>query len=140
MGASKLRSGITAAAWAAILLSSALALASEARYEGAVLTDTKGGETNKETFSPDTRKIFLYVYVVDVPNGVKLTGTWIVEKAAGITPNSPIAASDIITRPQMKTATFSLDKPNGGWPPGDYRVELAIDGKLQFTARFKVVP
>jgi hypothetical protein len=131
---------IARACLAAVVLYSICAIAGEPRFEGAIFSDEKRGDTNMESFSPDTKRIYLTVYVVDVENGAKLKATWIVEKATGITPNSPIAASEITARPQMKTANFSLDKPSIGWPPGDYKVELAIDGKVQSTVRFKVAP
>jgi hypothetical protein len=127
-----------ALAW--ITLSSALAMAGEPRFEGAIFSNEKRGDTNMESFTPDTKKIYLTVYVVDVDNGAKLKATWFVEKAAGIAPNSPIAASEITMRPQLKTANYTVDKPGMGWPPGDYKVELAIDGKVQSTVRFKVAP
>jgi hypothetical protein len=127
-------------ALAAVTLCSTLAIAGEPRFEGAIFSDDKRGDTNMESFSPDTKKIFLTVYAVDVDNGAKLKATWFVEKAAGIASNSPIAASEVVMRPQLKTANYSLDKPGAGWPPGDYKVELAIDGKVQSTVRFKVKP
>jgi hypothetical protein len=127
-------------ALAAIVLYSAFATAGEPRFEGAIFSDDKRSDVNMESFSRDTRKIFLSVHVEDVPNDAKLKATWFVEKAAGFAPNSPIAASEVTMRPQLKTANYSLDKPSIGWPPGDYKVELAIDGKVQSTVRFKVAP
>jgi hypothetical protein len=40
----------------------------------------------------------------------------------------------------MNQADFSLTKPNAGWPAGDYRVELSINGKHASTVHFKVAP
>jgi len=124
----------------AILLSGGIAFAGEPRFEGAVFSDSKRSDTNMESFKPDTKKIFLTVHIEDMPNDAKLKATWFVEKAAGFAPNSPIAASEVTSRPQMKTASYSIDRPSIGWPPGDYKVELAIDGKVQSTVRFKVAP
>jgi hypothetical protein len=126
--------------FAAVMLSSTLVVAGEPRFEGAIFSDDKRGDTNMESFSKDTRKIYLTVHVEDVENGAKLKATWMLEKAAGFAPNSPIASSEVTSRPQMKTANYSLDKPSIGWPPGDYKVELAIDGKVQSSVRFKVNP
>jgi hypothetical protein len=39
----------------------------------------------------------------------------------------------------MNVVTFSLSKPTAGWPAGDYRVELFIDGKAA-AVRFNVAP
>ncbi len=125
---------------AAILLSSTFAMAGEPRFEGAIFSDDKRSDVNMESFPKSTKRIYLTVHVEDVPNDAKLKASWIVEKAAGFPPNTPIAASDVTMRPQMKTASYTLDKPNIGWPAGDYKVELAIDGKVQSTVRFKVAP
>jgi hypothetical protein len=137
-----MRSIPVTATWAAIVLSVSLFAPcfsfADARFEGAIFSDVKGSDTTQETFSPDTRRIFLSVHVEDMANGAKLTATWFVEKSTGFAPNSKIASSDVTTRPQMKTANFSIDKPSIGWPLGDYKVELAIDGKVQSTVRFKV--
>ena len=123
-----------------LVLSATVAPAGEPRFEGAVFSNDRRGDTNMESFSPDTRRIYLTVHVEDIPNDAKLKATWFVEKAAGFAPNSPIAASEVVMRPQMKTANYTIDKPGIGWPPGDYKVELAIDGKVQSTVRFKVAP
>jgi hypothetical protein len=125
---------------AGLLLGSSMAMAGEPRFEGAIFSDDKRSDVNMESFKPDTKKIYLSVHVEDVPNDAKLKATWMVEKAAGFAPNSPIASSEVTMRPQMKTANYSIDKPSIGWPPGDYKVELAIDGKVQSTVRFKVAP
>jgi len=127
-------------ALAAIALYSTFAAAGEPRFEGAIFSDDKRSDVNMESFPRSTKKIYLTVHVEDVPNDAKLKASWIIENAAGFPPNTPIAASDVSMRPQMKTASYSLDKPNIGWPPGDYKVELAIDGKVQSTVRFKVAP
>ncbi|HUL57414.1 MAG TPA: hypothetical protein VLT60_10470 [Usitatibacter sp.] len=123
-----------------LVLSATVASAGEPRFEGAVFSNDRRGDTNMGSFSPDTRRIYLTVHVEDIPNDAKLKATWFVEKAAGFAPNSPIAASEVVMRPQMKTANYTIDKPGIGWPPGDYKVELAIDGKVQSTVRFKVAP
>jgi hypothetical protein len=140
MATTREKMGLARCALAAIALYSAFATAGEPRFEGAIFSDDKRSDTNMESFSRDTRKIYLTVHVEDMPNDAKLKASWFVERAAGFAPNSPIAASEVTMRPQMKTASYSLDKPNIGWPPGDYKVELAIDGKVQSTVRFKVGP
>ena len=125
------------AALAVFALTATFAFGGEPRFEGAIFSNDKRSDVNMETFPPDTKKIYLTVHVEDVPNDAKLKATWFVENA-GAFKNTLIASSDVTMRPQMKTATYSLDKPGIGWPPGDYKVELAIDNKVQSTVRFKV--
>ncbi len=128
---------VARAAAALLAFSAACAFAGEPRFEGAIFSTDRRSDLNMETFPPDTKKIYLTVHVEDVPNDAKLKATWFVEKAGAFN-NALIASSDVTMRPQMKTATYSLDKPSIGWPPGDYKVELAIDNKVQSTVRFKV--
>jgi len=96
------------------------------------------GDESMEVFAPDTAKIFLKAELVDVPSGAKLTGTWIAEKTDAAPPDFKIDSVDLTVGALTNVATFSLSKPNAGWPTGDYRVELAIDGKPATTAHFKV--
>jgi hypothetical protein len=125
---------------AGLALCAGVAAAGEPRFEGAVFSNDRRGDTNMESFPRETKRIYLTVHVEDMPNDAKLKASWIVEKAMGFPPNTPVASSEVTMRPQMKTANYSIDKPSIGWPPGDYKVELAIDGKVQSTVRFKVTP
>jgi hypothetical protein len=109
------------------------------RYTDLLLSDTKGGSA-KQVFTPVTPKIFLSSKLADVPTGAKLTGTWIAEKTKAAPPNYRIDSVDLTVGPLMNRADFSLSKPNAGWPAGDYRVELSINGTLASTVRFKVSP
>ena len=40
----------------------------------------------------------------------------------------------------INRVTFSLSRPDAGWPAGDYRVELFVNNKLASTVRFSVTP
>jgi hypothetical protein len=115
------------------------ALAGAPRYTDLLLSDTKGG-TAKQVFTPTTPKIFLSSKLADVPTGAKLTGTWIAAKTKVAPPNYRIDSVDLTVGPLMNQADFSMTKPNAGWPAGDYRVDLYINGKLASTVRFKVAP
>lgn len=130
----------------AVLLAGAAAIsfavqaqAGAPRYTDLLLSDTKDG-TAKRVFTPTTAKIFLSSKLADVPTGAKLTGTWIAEKTKAAPPNYRINSVDLTVGPLINRANFSLSKPNAGWPAGDYRVELSINGKLASTVRFKVAP
>jgi hypothetical protein len=115
------------------------AYAGEPKYGELVLSDVKDG-TAKQVFGPTTPKIFLSTKLVDVPTGAKLKAAWIAEKTKVAPPNYQIDSTELNVGSLMNRATFSMTKPNAGWPPGDYRVDLAINGKLVNTVRFKVAP
>ena len=38
----------------------------------------------------------------------------------------------------MNNVDFNMSKPNAGWPVGDYRVDLFINGKPTGNAKFQV--
>jgi hypothetical protein len=91
-----------------------------------------------EVFSTDTAKIFLHVELEEMASGTKLSSTWIAEKTDVTPPDYKIDSADFTVAEGMDEATFALNKPDAGWPTGDYRVDLFIDGKGAGSARFKI--
>jgi hypothetical protein len=128
---------IAVLAWAMLMVFAAHA--AEPRYTELRLSDAKDG-TPKQVFAPTTPKIFLSTKLLDVPTGAKLKGAWIAEKTNAAPPNFLIDSVELTVGPLMNSASFTMSKPNAGWPPGDYRVDLGINGKVVNTVRFKVVP
>lgn len=122
----------------AVFVSTAV-LAGEPRYENLVLSDSKDSAKPKNSFTPNTPKIFLTTAFADAPSGSKLKAVWIAEKTQAAPPNYRIDATTLTAGAKMNKATFSLSRPNAGWPQGDYRLELFINDKLVNTVRFKVV-
>jgi hypothetical protein len=111
--------------------------ASEAGY-GQTAFSVVDGSTAQQVFKPDTAKIVLHVELVGVSEGETLGATWIAEKTSVAPLNYKI---DSIEAPaeDSKEFSFSLSKPDSGWPIGDYRVDLTIDGKFTKSAHFAVV-
>lgn len=120
------------------LLVATMAIAGEPRYSDLGFSDSDDSDTAMDVFATDTPKIFLHATLVDVASGAKLTGTWIAEKTDAAPPDYKIDSVTLTVGALTNIATFSLSKPNAGWPTGDYRVELAIDGKAAGSAHFKV--
>jgi hypothetical protein len=114
------------------------ARAAEAHYGSVVLSDAKDSIKPKEIFAPDTPKIFVTAQLVDVAPGTKLRGAWIAEKTDVAPPNYEIDATDLEIGGGMNQANFALGKPDAGWPVGEYRVDLAINGTVAKSLRFKV--
>jgi hypothetical protein len=113
--------------------------AAEPRFENLVLSDAREGDA-KKAFTPNTAQIFLKARLADVKAGSKLKGVWIAEKTQVAPPDYQIDSTEMTVGSLMNLATFSLSKPTAGWPTGDYRVELSIDGKPAGSVRFSVAP
>ena len=107
------------------------------RYSDMVLSEAKDGPA-KDTFKPDTAKIFLRTKLVDVPNGTKLKSDWIAVKTKVAPPNYKIDSVELTVGVVGDRANFNFSKPTSGWPEGDYRVDLFIAGKPAGNVPFKV--
>ena len=97
----------------------------------------KNGDA-QTVFSPDTPKIFLHADVDDAVAGTKLTATWIAEKTDKAPPNTRIDSIVQVADDDTDFADFTLSKPNAGWPVGNYRVDLSIDGSPAGSAHFQI--
>jgi hypothetical protein len=94
--------------------------------------------TDTKVFAIDTPKIFLHADLEDAVDDTKVSSTWIAEKTDKAPPNYKIDSVELTASENMDVVTFSLSKPNAGWPVGDYRVDLFINGKPAGSAHFKV--
>ena len=122
------------------LLASLLATAAHAvpHFADVIVSDSADGEA-VATFALGTPKIFVHAGLVEVPHGSKVSSDWIAEDTAGAAPaNYKIDSVTLDTGMLTNVVTFSLSKPNNGWPAGKYRVDLFIDGKPAGAAHFKV--
>jgi hypothetical protein len=50
----------------------------------------------------------------------------------------PVPKRKLAAGPAMNKVQFSFSKPTAGWPVGDYRVDLFLDGKKATDVKFKV--
>jgi len=116
---------------------SAESLAASPHYSNLVLSNSRGG-TAMQTFRPTTGKIYLRAKLVDVSAGSTVKGAWIAEKTRVAPPNYKIDEKELKVFPMMNEVTYSLSKPNAGWPEGDYRVDLYIDNKPAGNVKFHV--
>src|SRR5256714_8585140 len=94
-----------------------------------------------KSFAPEPLKIVCAWRVADVPQqGATLRGVWIATDTAGVAPpNYQIAEKSYpLKQTTMAGGVFSLSKPNAGWPPGQYRVELYLDDRLAQSLKFSI--
>ncbi|MDB5561858.1 MAG: hypothetical protein JWN11_1276 [Hyphomicrobiales bacterium] len=94
--------------------------------------------TSQDVFKPDTPKVVLHAELVELPDGTKVAADWIAEKTDVVPANYKVDSAEIVATSAINEATFSMTKPNAGWPVGDYRVDLSIDGKSAISVKFKI--
>ena len=91
-----------------------------------------------DQFNPESPKIHVVAKIKNVSAGTKATGVWIAVDALA-TPNHEINRSELVFEKEgTGSAHFLINKPNKGWPVGNYKLDLYIDGKIAGTAPFKV--
>jgi hypothetical protein len=107
-------------------------------FEDVYATDSSDGDA-MDTFAPTLPKIFVHAGLADISSGSKLTSDWIaVDTNGAAPPNYKIDSATIDAGAITNVATFSLSKPNAGWPLGKYRVDLSIDGKPAGSVKFSI--
>ncbi len=125
------------AAVAALSFHPSESAAASPRYADLVLSDAKGGSA-KSTFKPDTAKIFLHAKLVDVASGSTAKSDWIAEKTQVAPPNYKMDSVELKIGPMINNVDFNMSGPTKGWPPGDYRIDLFIQGKPAGNMKYKV--
>ena len=91
-----------------------------------------------DVFSVDTPEIFLSAKFSNAPADTEVTGEW--TYVGGEVADLENYTIDTASLKIEGTAYlyFSMPMPEAGWPKGDYKVVLAIDGKEQGSVPFKV--
>ena len=74
-----------------------------------------------------------------MPSGARIRVVWVAENVAEVAPPDYVIdeASTIANSPNAY-GTLTLDRPDGGWAPGDYRVDCYLDAELIDSAKLKI--
>jgi hypothetical protein len=122
----------------AAALAAAAAFAGPPRLDALVMSEKKGGG-HQTTFAPRTPKIFLTGNLLEAPQGTKVKSVWHAEKTVAAPPNYVIDSAEVtVGAGKNPRIDFWMVKPNAGWPVGDYRVDLLVNGKKTTEVKFKV--
>ena len=93
----------------------------------------------QDSFPTTTPVIHAVVAVADVTRTMQIGAAWIAVNAIA-TPNYRIDATELeVAAGHGTQAHFSLSKPDNDWPPGDYRLEVFLDGQLATIKNFTIV-
>jgi hypothetical protein len=108
-------------------------------YATTFLTDDEDQQQEKDVFGHDTPKIYVIATLADTPAGTPVKIVWIAEKTEVTPPDYDIISKEMQAGGLINRVTFSMSRPDNGWPAGMYRAELYIAGTLAMKIPFKVV-
>lgn len=94
------------------------------------------------TFTADVPEIFVVFRVLPHYNSYRVLGRWFVEKGEGVPANFLLGTDAMSLAAEDDSGYLLLKRPTGGWPLGDYKVEIHVGeeisgnshvGTLRFT-------
>lgn len=84
-----------------------------------------------DTFSPNQPSIYLVFALTTPPADARtITTQWVAEKVEGIPPNTIVGTDAVLLELNDNTGYFFLDRPEGGWRVGTYRIDLFVGEKV----------
>ena len=91
-----------------------------------------------QVFTPDAPEFFCSAKLSNAPSDTEIKAEWIyIEgEAEGVT-DYIIDEFSVITE-GTRYVGFSLERPDPGWPRGEYKVVLYVDGKESLSVPFAV--
>ena len=120
-----------------VTVGSLVAHADSPTVEAAIAVDSDTKPT--DSFATTVPKLNAFFKSTGTVKGDKLRGVWIAEDVGDAAPaNTKIDEASIIADQDDYYGAFSLSKPDKGWPPGKYRVEIYLNDELVTTVKFTV--
>jgi hypothetical protein len=108
--------------------------ASTANIADAWMATDETGRTRVTTYSP----FDMFYAIVDLrnaPDTTNLKAVWTAVNVEGITPNEVLNETTLTTPSGLLNFRLSLTEP---WPPGEYKVDIYLNDKLDKTLKFEV--
>src|SRR4051794_1071424 len=90
------------------------------------------------TFSPDTPKVFALFKTKGAEEGDKIRAVWLAEDVGAVAAANSKIDEKTLTLDGDSNGNFSLEKPNKGWPPGKYRVDIYVNDEVTTTLKFLI--
>ncbi len=81
-----------------------------------------------DEFDVDTPEIFCSVKLSNAPHDTEITSEWVYLQGEADVTDHVIDTYTLVTD-GSRHLTFSIERPDNGWPVGDYRLVLYVDGK-----------
>jgi hypothetical protein len=90
------------------------------------------------TFSANTPAIYARWQGHDLRPQAKIRAVWIAEDVADAEPDNPFDEASTVAPTSNCHGTFTISQPEGGWAPGNYRVEFYVDERLTETVKLTI--
>jgi hypothetical protein len=92
------------------------------------------------TFSSNTPEIYARWQGQRLRQGADVKAVWIAEDIGEDFPHDyKVDEASVVAESPTAQGAFTLARPEGGWAPGDYRVEFYVDDILVDTVKLKIV-
>jgi hypothetical protein len=93
------------------------------------------------TFSSNTPEIYARWQGQRLREGANVKAVWVAENIGDDFPQDyKIDEASAVAASPTSRGAFTLEKPEGGWTPGDYRVDFYVDNVLVDTVKMKIAP
>jgi hypothetical protein len=121
----------------AVVISASVARAGDVKVK---VTITTGPEDEAVTsFASDSPKIYAIFKTKGISSGDKVRGVLVAENVGDAAPaNTKVLEKTLTLEEDTSDGDFNFSKPDAGWPPGKYRVEVYVNDELATTAKFTV--
>jgi hypothetical protein len=93
----------------------------------------------KTDFKSDTAAIYARWRGRDLPEHAEIRARFVAENVVDVSADYEIDEAKAVAPKPDSSGTFTLSKPEGGWTPGDYRVEFFVNDESAQTVKFKIV-
>lgn len=122
---------------AGMMICAAGAHGGDMRVTAVTTTGPKDAPTT--TFGTDMPKIMALVKTKGARKGDKLRAVWIADDVGDAAPaNTTIEETATVLEGDIQNGQFAVSKPNKGWPPGKYHVDIYANDELATTVKFTI--
>jgi hypothetical protein len=92
-----------------------------------------------DVFSPNVPKLYAFFRSTGTVKGDKLRFVWIAEDVGTAAPlDTKIDEAELAADSDNFNGAASLTKPDKGWPPGKYRVDIYLGDDLITSVKFTI--